>query len=367
MSRLLWDGKQPMKIVFVIGTRPQFIKHAALLPALSQHECITIHTGQHYDYELSGEQFLALGLPQPINLGIPGGEPASVLAAMLNPLIASFREHHPDIVIVYGDTTSTLAGALAARMSGIPLAHVEAGLRSGDREMPEETARVVTDHLADLLLAPTTHAVANLYHEGLGDRTVLTGDLMYELLAKQLPHLDESILDKLGLKEDGYILMTMHRAANTDDSSRLQRILTSVAKAQMPVVFPVHPRTAQRIKEAGISDLLDLFITTPPLVYDENLALLKHARLCITDSGGLQKEAFFLNVPCLTLRDRTEWVETLEDGANRCVDDNPALIEAGIAEAKRVKRSHNLVGDPPPSVRMAQAIEEWWGKERGKD
>lgn len=351
-----------MKILFVIGTRPQFIKHAALLPALSQHECITIHTGQHYDDELSCEQFRVLGLPEPINLGIPGGEPASVLAAMLEPLMKALHQHQPDIVLVYGDTTSTLAGALAARMSGIPLGHVEAGLRCGDKNMPEETSRVVTDHLADLLFAPTTYAVTNLYHEGLGDHTVLTGDLMYELLAKQLPHLDKSILGKLGLKENSYALMTMHRAANTDDPVRLRMILSTVAKAPMPVVFPVHPRTAVRIKEAGLFELLELFITTAPVVYNESLALLKHARLCITDSGGLQKEAFFLQIPCLTLRDRTEWVETLEDGTNLCVDDDPALIMAGIVDAKRRRGIQNLVGDPPPSVRMAQALEEWWGR-----
>jgi len=351
-----------MKIVFIVGTRPQFIKHAALLPALSQHECITIHTGQHYDEELSREQFRALGLPEPVNLGIPGGEPVTVLGALLDPLATSLRQQNPDVVIVYGDTTSTLAGALAARMLGMPLIHVEAGLRSGDRTMPEETARVVTDHLADLLFAPTTHAVANLYHEGLGDRAMLTGDLMYELLAKKHSNLNKSILNKLGLKEDGYILLTMHRAANTDDPIRLRRILTGVAKAPLPVVFPVHPRTAPRIKEACLNDLLDLFVVTPPLVYDESLALLKHARLCITDSGGLQKEAYFLNVPCLTLRDRTEWVETLEDGANRCVDDNPEWIEAGIRGAGRMRRVRHLLGDPPPSVRMAQALEEWWGR-----
>ena len=355
-----------MKIVFIVGTRPQFIKHAALLPALTPHECITIHTGQHHDDELSREQFRTLALPEPINLGIPGGEPSTVLGAMLNPLVASLQEHNPDIVIIYGDTTSTLAGALSARMLGLPLVHVEAGLRSGDRTMPEETARVVADHLADLLLAPTTHAVANLYHEGLGDRTVLSGDLMYELLEKKIHTLNKGILNRLGLKDDAYILLTMHRAANTDNPQRLRRILTSVSKAPMPVVFPVHPRTALRIKEAGMTDLLDLFVVTPPLVYDENLALLANARLCITDSGGLQKEAFFLGVPCLTLRDRTEWVETLGDGANRLVDDDPELIAVGISEAKRIKRSRSLVGEPPPSVRMAQAIEERWGKGREK-
>jgi UDP-N-acetylglucosamine 2-epimerase len=353
-----------MKIVFIVGTRPQFIKHAALLPALGRHELVTIHTGQHFDEELSREQFRALGLGEPTNLGIPGGEPTTVLAAMLDPLVTALRKHNPDIVLVYGDTTSTLAGALAARMTGLPLGHVEAGLRCGERDMPEEIARVVTDHVADLLFAPTTQAVTNLYHEGLGERTVLSGDLMYELLAQKLPNVKKEILQELGLKERGYILLTMHRAANTDNPMRLRRILSSVAKAPLPIVFPVHPRTALRIKEAGMSDLLDLFIATPPLVYDQNLALLLHSKVCITDSGGLQKEAFFLGVPCLTLRDRSEWVETLEDGANRCVDDDPESIAAGIANAGPKRRVRDLVGEPPPSVRIAQALEEWWEKIR---
>jgi UDP-GlcNAc3NAcA epimerase len=354
------DGS--MKIVFIVGARPQFIKHAALLPALDGHELFTVHTGQHYDAELSREQFRALGLAEPENLGITGGAPLPVLVAMLEPVAESLRHHNPHIVLVYGDTTSTLAGALAARMLSLPLGHVEAGLRSGDRTMPEETARVLTDHAADLLFAPTTHAVSNLYREGLGERTVLTGDLMYELLAQKLPSLERDILKELELKEKGYILLTVHRAANTDDSDRLRRILTAVAKAPLPVVFPVHPRTAQRIKEAGLSGLLDLFKVTPPLVYDRNLALLSHARLCITDSGGLQKEAYFLGVPCLTLRDRTEWVETVEDGANRCVDADPALIADGINSAPPVGRIRDLAGEPPPSVRIARALEEWWGK-----
>lgn len=350
-----------INILAVIGTRPQVIKHAALAPLLTQYNLTTINTGQHYHNALDAGQVASFHLHIDKNLAIPAGDMPSALGNMIPALAGVMREYRPDVVLVYGDTVSTLAGALAARTCTIPLVHVEAGLRSGERDMPEEISRTITDTLADLLLAPTTVAVRNLASEGLLERMVLVGDLMYELLEKNLEGLDDSILKEMGLEPRSYILLTVHRAANTDDEKRLFNILSTLNESRLPVICPLHPRTASQLEKAKIVKR-GAIIFVDPLLYRQNMALLRSAALCVTDSGGLQKEAYFLGIPCLTLRERTEWEETVEAGANLCVGADPERIKAGLENPPKPRPRGSLVGDPLPSVRIHKAIEQWFDK-----
>ena len=321
-----------MKIVSIVGARPQFIKAAAVSRALRQrHREFLVHTGQHYDYEMSGIFFDRLELPRPdANLGVGSGSHAAQTGAMLQGIEEVLLAEKPDYLLIYGDTNSTLAGALAASKLSVPVAHVEAGLRSFNRRMPEEINRVVADHLSDLLLCPSDTAVRNLASEGITRNTHQVGDVMLDVLnwaRQRLAEKPSEILQRLGLKNRSYLLATVHRSENTDDPARLAQILSAFNSLDEPVVFPVHPRARKVIGSYGLKGHVQLI---DPVGYLDMIALAGAARMVLTDSGGLQKEAYWLGVPCLTMREETEWVETVEAGWNALVGADMARITAGV-------------------------------------
>jgi UDP-N-acetylglucosamine 2-epimerase (non-hydrolysing)/UDP-GlcNAc3NAcA epimerase len=327
-------------VLTVVGNRPQFVKAAAVSGHLRERaEEILVHTGQHYDPELSDVFFEELGPPRPDHeLEVGSGSHAEQTAAILTRLEGLVGEVRPDALLVYGDTNSTLGGALVAAKAQVPLAHVEAGMRSGDREMPEEINRLVTDSVSQLLLCPTGTAMENLRREGLGERAVETGDVMADVALRMGPLADErsSVLDQLDLSPRGFFVATAHRAGNVDDPDRLALVIEVLARAaaDAPVVFPVHPRTRARLESAGTLDTLEGrgIRMTDPLGYLDVTRLVRAARAVITDSGGLQKEAFLAAVPCLTMREQTEWVETVESGWNRLIGLRPDAVEPALAE-----------------------------------
>ena len=317
-----------------MGARPQFIKAAPVSKALRKagHHEILIHTGQHYDYGMSQVFFEELGISEPnTNLGVGSGPHGWQTGQMLMRIEEALVKEKPDWVLVYGDTNSTLAGALAAVKLHIPLAHVEAGLRSFNREMPEEYNRVLTDHCSDLLFCPTETAVGNLTKEGITNGVNLAGDTMYDAVLQftEIAQKHSTILEDLGLSTRGYLLATLHRPYNTDVPENLKSILAAFLEIREPIVFSVHPRTRQKIDEFGLdnpqSKIRNLqFID--PVGYLDMLMLEQNARLILTDSGGMQKEAYFFGVPCITLRPETEWVETVEAGWNVVVGSDRSLI-----------------------------------------
>jgi len=320
-----------MKIASIVGARPQFIKAAALSRKLRQrHEEILIHTGQHYDYVMSGVFFDGLEIPAPdVNLGVGSGLHGTQTGAMLSAIEKVLISKQPDRVLVYGDTNSTMAGALAASKLHMPVVHVEAGLRSFNRQMPEEINRVVTDHLSDLLYCPSNTAVTNLATEGITRGVHLVGDVMLDVLnwAKEAAETAvQPILNDLKLQEREYLLATVHRSENTDDEERLAGILKALNGLDEAVVFPVHPRTRKVINNCGKHTLGPHVRLTEPLSYFDMVSLSRSARLILTDSGGLQKEAYWLGVPCITLRDETEWVETVTSGWNTLAGANAEKI-----------------------------------------
>ncbi len=337
-----------MRILTVVGARPQFVKAAAISRAISRlaatggagalHEEI-VHTGQHYDHGMSRVFFDELGLPEPVvNLGIGSASHGAMTARMLEALEREMLAREPDWVLVYGDTNSTLAGALAAVKLRIPLAHVEAGLRSFRRDMAEEVNRVLTDHMAELLFCPTRSAMRNLEREGITRGAHHVGDVMYDValhygaLARQ----QSRVLDRLGLTEGGYHLATIHRAENTDVPERLGALLGALAvvSRERPVILPVHPRTRAAISQ------LEAVVGGPalrlmdPVSYLDMVRLEQSAMTIITDSGGVQKEAYFHRVPCITIRDETEWTETVEAGWNTVVGADPDRIVAAVHAAQ---------------------------------
>lgn len=338
-----------VRILSVVGARPQFVKLAPVHRALKDEENaraivehVILHTGQHYDGNMSDVFFEELQIPRPdINLAVGSASHGVQTARMLEGIESSIRSSAADAVIVFGDTNSTLAGALAAAKLGVLVAHVEAGLRSNNRRMPEELNRVATDHLSDLLLAPTAAAVSNLQREGLEARTYYTGDVMFDALLSYKGCAEHStIRSRLGLQKGGYAVATLHRAENTE-LARLVQVLSEfnrVADLCCPLVFPVHPRTrallANDLPEWRPSERLRLI---EPLPYLEMLALVVGAACVITDSGGLQKEAAMLNCPCLTIRDETEWVETIAIGANRLVGSDAALLLSSLQDVLQFK------------------------------
>ena len=318
-----------MRIVSVVGTRPQLIKAAALLPALRRrHDEVFVDTGQHYDEAMAGAFFEELGLPRPDHsLGIGGGSQAEQTGRMLPAIEAVLLAERPDAVLVYGDTNSTLAGALVAAKLGIPVAHVEAGLRSFDRRMPEEVNRVVADHLSRWLFVPTPAGVANLAAEGITEGVSLVGDLMQDLAARVSADVrDPAALAAtvpsrdLGLTPGGYLFATVHRAENREPAALVAwtALLASVASAERPVVLALHPGTAAALEAAGIR-LADDVRAIPPQGYRTTLTLQLHAAAVLTDSGGVQREAAWLGVPCLVLRPTTEWVEAVAESDGRMV------------------------------------------------
>jgi UDP-GlcNAc3NAcA epimerase len=307
-----------LKILTIVGARPQFIKAAAVSrPLRRRHQEILLHTGQHYDEAMSDRFFSELDLPAPeIELGIGSASHGQQTGRMLIGIEAAITEHRPDAVLVYGDTNSTLAGALAAAKMQVPIVHVEAGLRSFNRAMPEEINRVVTDALSSLLLCPGETAAANLRGEGITSGVHVVGDVMADVLAKFGGAANAAaVLADFGVREREYFVATIHRAENTDDVSRLRAIVEQLSALPWPVVFPAHPRVRAAMASAGLH--LGANVTlAEPLGYARMIALAANARAVLTDSGGLQKEAYWLGVPCVTVRGETEWVETIGSGWN---------------------------------------------------
>ncbi len=342
-----------MKVVTVVGARPQFIKAAPVCKALraAGHVEYLVHTGQHYDYGMSQVFFDELGIPQPdVNLGVGSGSHGRQTGEMLIRLEEVLLAQRPDWALVYGDTNSTLAAALAAVKLRIPVAHVEAGLRSFNREMPEEHNRVLTDHVADLLFCPTQTAVDNLRREGITAGVHLVGDTMYDAVLQcvEVAQQRSTILARLGLTPRGYLLATVHRPSNTDDPVNLRSILEAFAEIAEPVIFPVHPRTRKVIEALGLA--ADGAPSANPRMiepvgYLDMLALEQNARLILTDSGGIQKEAYWLGVPCVTLRTETEWVETVAAGWNMVVGADRARIVAAVRQARPVAGRPAFYGD----------------------
>jgi UDP-N-acetylglucosamine 2-epimerase (non-hydrolysing)/UDP-GlcNAc3NAcA epimerase len=338
-----------MKILTVVGNRPQFIKAAAVSGRLrAGHSELLVHTGQHFDDDLSAVFFTELGLPTPdLELGVALGSNTSQTARMLSALEPVVRESAPDAALVYGDTNSTLAGALAAAQAGVPVAHVEAGMRAFDRSMPEELNRVLVDHAASLLLCSSSVAVDNLAREGVAGAVELVGDVMIDVALEVQPRASErvDVLESRGLEPGGYLLATAHRAGNVDEPARLTLLVELLCAMPLPVLFPVHPRTRRRLEEADLLRRLEGrgVIVVPPLGYVETAALLCHAQAVLTDSGGLQKEAYVAGIPCITLRPNTEWTETVEHGWNALVD-----LDAGAAVSAFERFERDPPGERPP-------------------
>ena len=351
-----------MKILTVVGNRPQFIKAAAVSGLLRErHEEVLVHTGQHYDDSLSQVFFSELGLTRPEReLGIGGGSNTSQTARMLAALEPLLDELAAAAVLVYGDTNSTLAGALAAAQAGVPVVHVEAGMRSFDRAMPEELNRVLTDHLGELLLCSSETAAQNLRAESVAGRVEVVGDVMVDVALRWQPAARERAEVPAGydVARGDYLLLTAHRAGNVDDPERLRALLALIEALPAPVLLPLHPRTRARLQDAGLLERLEAIsglTLTPPLGYVEFSALLCQARAVVTDSGGVQKEAYLAGVPCVTLRPSTEWVETVHSGWNTLVDLDAAAALAALAGNPPPERPQ-LYGDGHAAERCVAAI-----------
>jgi UDP-GlcNAc3NAcA epimerase len=354
-----------VRIVTVVGARPQFIKAAPVSRLLrADHHEILVHTGQHYDDAMSASFFRELSMPDPdANLEVGSGTHGVQTAEMITALEPVLLEHEPDGVLVYGDTNSTLAGALAAAKIEYPggrrpwLAHVEAGLRSFNRAMPEERNRVVTDHLADLLLAPTPTGMAQLRAEGLGERAELVGDVMADAVCWAADQADLH-LPAAAAERPGFVLMTLHRAENVDDPGRLATWLGRLPDDR-PVIWPIHPRAAAALARGGVEPGSNLTVIEP-VGYLAMLALERAAVAVATDSGGVQKEAYLAGVPCITLRTETEWVETVEAGWNRVTGHDPDAIRLALLDAHFMDRSRprpELFGDGHAATRVVTALE----------
>lgn len=338
-----------MKIASVVGARPNFIKLAPLSRELRKDfDEVIIHTGQHYDYEMNKVFFDELNIPEPdYHLGVGSGTHGEQTGEMLKRTEeVLIKETPPDLVLVFGDTNSTLAGALAAVKHHIKVAHVEAGLRSYDKRMPEEINRVLTDHCSDLLFCPTKTAVENLNKEGIIRGVYLTGDVMVDALQENIKIAERKsrILDEQGLKSKEYYLATIHRAENTDDFNRLKSIVDAFCEIEN-LVFPCHPRTEKCLKDSGLwNRLVNSVMVIKPVGYLDMLMLLSNAERILTDSGGMQKEAYILRVPCITLRENTEWVETVEDGWNKLVGVDKEKIVEAVNEPEPEKKQRDVFG-----------------------
>ena len=352
-----------MKILTVVGARPQFIKAGPLSKEIRKNNKeVLLHTGQHYDDNMSEIFFRELGLPKPdINLEVGSGSHADQTGKMMLGIERVLSEGNFDMVLVYGDTNSTVAGALAASKMKVPIGHIEAGLRSFNRFQPEEINRIATDHLSDLLFAPTKTAMDLLKKEGLSKKSILVGDVMHDAIKEHSKVADKhGIIKKLGLKNGEYLLTTIHRAENTDDKQRLSSIFKSLASTLEKVVLPLHPRTKKFIEEYGLGKYADKLTIIEPVGYIEMLALEKNARLILTDSGGIQKEGFLLGVPVVTLRNETEWVETVKDGWNRLVGADESKIISAIKNFRPKGKRRNHFGNGDASKKIVQSIERWF-------
>lgn len=350
-----------MKIVSVVGARPQFVKlapiHHAAKAAGVEH--VIVHTGQHYDPMLSDVFFEDLGIGAPdVHLGVGSGSHGVQTGAMLAALDAVFDEHRPDWVLVYGDTNSTVAAALSAVKMHIPVAHLEAGLRSFNRRMPEEHNRVMTDHAADLLLAPTQVAVDHLSHEGLAERTVLVGDVMTDVLfdvRDRVAHAGSSLVAELALTPGDFYVATIHRAENTDDPDRLNQVVAALASLDRTTILLAHPRVVAKAAAHGIALTQGALQAHAPLAYPDLIGAVSSSAGVVTDSGGLQKEAFLLRVPCTTVRTETEWVETVELGWN-VLADTADEIAAAVTRAQPVPTEAAPYGDGHAAERVIEVL-----------
>ncbi|MDQ0255343.1 UDP-N-acetylglucosamine 2-epimerase [Evansella vedderi] len=354
-----------MKIITVIGARPQFIKAACisrLRPSIVKE--IIIHTGQHYDDNMSTVFFKQLHIPEPdYYLNVGSGTHGTQTARMIEGIEKILFNEEPDIVLVYGDTNSTLAGSLAASKLHIPIAHVESGLRSFNKKMPEEINRVITDHLSSLLFCPTHTALDNLKKEGIVSNVHLVGDIMHDsvLYYKTKAHKQSDILTRLNLSAKKFYLTTVHRAENTDDPNRLTSILKTISQLDHDVVFPLHPRTKKQIEKHQ----LHIYLSSPhikvtdPLNYLDMLMLESEAKMILTDSGGVQKEAYLFKVPCITLRDETEWIETVTEGWNHVTGVNTQLILNTIDQFKLPPKHPALFGNGRSAEKICQILLEF--------
>ena len=348
-----------MKVMTVVGARPQFIKAAPVSRVLRrQHEEFLLHTGQHYDDEMSDLFFRQLQIPAPDhNLEVGSGRHGAQTGAMLAGIESVAIDQRPDWLIVYGDTNSTLAAALVGAKLHIPVAHVEAGLRSFDRRMPEEVNRVVADHVATLLLCPTETAVRNLEREGITSGVSMVGDVMFDAFQQnvQVAQKSSGILADLGLEPNGYHLLTVHRAENVDQPDPLEAILRGVADSGHRVVFPVHPRTRAVLKSTALKVPGNVTLIDP-IGYLEILVLEENAEAIVTDSGGVQKEAYFAGRPCITLRTTTEWTETVEAGWNVLVGTDSAAIARAMRGFRPEGPRPELFGDGHAAERVVEAL-----------
>lgn len=353
-----------MKIVSIVGARPQFIKAAPVSSELRKnHTEILVHTGQHYDKEISDVFFDDLKIPKPdYYLGVGSGTHGYQIGEILKRVETVLLKEKPDRVLVYGDTNSTLAGALAASKLSLAVGHVEAGLRSFDRTMPEELNRILTDHMSDLLFVPTQTAITNLKTEGIAKGIHKVGDVMYDVLLRNLKLAEHktNILNALKLETRMYLLVTVHRPSNTDIKKNLENIIQVLITAKEPVIFPIHPRTLKYLKLYGLYKKLinsANVVVTKPLGYFDFLTLMKNAHKILTDSGGIQKEAYMLKIPCITLRENSEWVETIDDGWNVLVGANKKKILDAIRTFEPKRKQRNLFGDGHASRRIRKILE----------
>lgn len=352
------------KIITVVGARPQFIKAAVLSKKFASTQSIEeviIHTGQHFDNNMSNIFFDEMEIPLPkYNLGIGGGTHGQNTGRMIESIEAIFLKERPSVVLVYGDTDSTLAAAIAASKLGIYIAHVEAGLRSFKRSMPEEINRVITDHISDVLYAPSDLAATNLFCEGITkNKVVISGDIMYEsvLMFANAAHNSSKIMDMLGLKSSQFNLLTLHRNENTNNKNILEKIFEGLSVSEIPIIFPIHPRTAKYISIYGLN-LPKCIRKIEPLGYFDTLALLSNTNLLFTDSGGMQKEAYFLKKPCITLREETEWNELVNLGVNVLVGSSKEKIEKSLKSTNWPLWKTGIYGNGMSSTQIANDLVE---------
>jgi UDP-N-acetylglucosamine 2-epimerase (non-hydrolysing) len=352
-----------MDVLSVVGARPQFIKAFVVSRELRcKHDEILVHTGQHYDEELSDVFFEELGIPEPDhNLGIGSESHATQTARMIIGLEELVDKYEPDVLLCYGDTNSTLAAAIVASKREVKLAHVEAGLRSFNREMPEEMNRILTDHASDILFPPSDRAVDNLEAEGITEGVYNVGDVMYDSLlwAREEGAKHSTIREDLGVGDSEYLLATVHRPRNTDDRERLETILASLAADPRPVIFPAHPRTIDRLERYNLLETAEEDLTlVDPVGYLDFVTLQTGAEIIVTDSGGIQKEAFFLDVSCVTLREETEWPETVEAGGNVLVGADTDAIGKALADPPQSSSDAEPYGDGKAGEKIVRALSE---------
>lgn len=356
------------KILTIAGTRPQLVKIAAVSRALRESfEEVLVNTGQHYDYNMAGIFFDELNIPKPdYDLGIGSDSHGRQTGKMMIAVEELVEKEKPDAVLVYGDTNSTLAGALVASKLHIPLVHIEAGLRSFNKEMPEEINRIMTDHISTLLFAPTDLAVSNLAREGITEGVYQAGDVMYDAVRYNIGLAEQKYnVGQYGLSAGTYILGTIHRADNTDNPDRLRAVLHAFASLHEKVFLPLHPRTRRKIEDFGMQDILtnaDNIQIVEPISYLEMLLLEKNAKAIVTDSGGVQKEAYFAKVPCITLRDQTEWVETIETGWNHLVNPLTEDLAKTISELEAGQPVDDLYGDGKAADKIVSHLNTFFNK-----